>query len=71
MKKFCKKILKFVCQKSMELLIDADIFLDEEEEKRKKKRKERRKERENSKIPDSYVPNQRELNWFLVIKKII
>ena len=51
----------------MELNTDFDIFFDEEEEIKKEKRKERRKNRENSKIPKNYFPNQREINWFLVI----
>ena len=50
----------------MELNIECDIFYDEEEELRKEKRKERRREREKQSIPDHYIPNQRELNWFLV-----
>jgi len=45
--------------------IAVDILFDSDDEKRRDDRRARRAKREQSKIPDSFVPCRREMNWFL------
>merc|ERR1711885_10116 len=45
--------------------IDVDILFDSDDEKRRDDRRARRAQREQMKIPDSFVPCRREMNWFL------